>query len=158
MIPAQFMLSINTSVTKGWAVFLHEKNHFLFNGAGLYKSAYVYTNLATAPTDMVTAKVVDVQATHASYINDEKSICKSAPLNESIDRCVQKYIEKEIGCKLTWLKNDSAAVDTLEQCNTAQYEEYQRLYYEMVASSENTISSRTGDAIQRFEALLTTKY
>ena len=56
-----------------------------------------------------------------------------------------KYIEKEIGCKLTWLKNDSAeSGSNLDQCNTAQYEEYQRLYYEIVASSENTISTRTG--------------
>ena len=91
-IHVQFILSINTSVIKAWGVIMHEKHHFVHNAIGLYKSAYTYTLLTSAQNDIVTGKVIDVQATHASYINDEKSICKSEPLNESIDHCVQKVV------------------------------------------------------------------
>ena len=49
-----------------------------------------------------------------------RSICKSEPLDESIDRCVQKYIEGMIGCKLPWLNNATADDDIPKHCDTAQ--------------------------------------
>ena len=71
-IHGQLVISINTSVVKGWSVFMHEKHHFVFNGVGIYKSAYVYSNVVSAPSDTVTGKIVDVQSTHATYINDSR--------------------------------------------------------------------------------------
>ena len=140
----QLTITINASAVDGWGFYLHEKNHFVFNALGLYKNAYVYSNLATYPTYYCRVmKVIDVEATHASYINDEKSICQSSPQNESIDLCIQRFIEGEIGCELPWLKNDSSD-DTLTKCDSVQYKHYQKLYDEIVASSENTVSKATG--------------
>ena len=140
----QFTITINAAAVDGWGIYLHEKKHFVFNALGLYKSAYVYSNVATYPTyNSQIYKVIEVEATHASYINDEKSICQSTPQKESIDLCIQKFIEKEIGCELPWLKNDSSD-DTLTKCDTVQYKQYQKLYDEIVASSENTVATVTG--------------
>ena len=42
--------------------------------------------------------MIDVQPTLATYLNDEKSLCQTEPMTEdSIDACVQRFIEKKIG-------------------------------------------------------------
>ena len=52
------------------------------------------------------SKLIDVQPTLATYLNDDKSLCQTETKAEDsarVDICIQRFIEKKIGARKTYL-------------------------------------------------------
>ena len=50
------------------------------------------------------SKLIDVQPTLATYLNDDKSLCQTeTKAEDSVDICIQRFIEKKIGARKTYL-------------------------------------------------------
>ena len=121
-----------------WFVFIHERNHMVHNSPHNFGSYYSYTTIHNNNSWL---KVHEIQRKEVTYFNDPRTPCLSKAREESMNKCIQHYIENEIGCQLPWNKGKTQLPRCIEK---EQYQSFLDTSERISRLSGFSIANKTG--------------
>ena len=121
-----------------WFVYIHERNHMVLNSQQNFGNYYSYTTL---PDNSTYVKVHEINRKEVTYLNDPRTPCLSKAREEGMNKCIQHYIEKEIGCRLPWNNGKTQLPRCIEK---EQYQSFLDTSDKISRLSGFSIAKKTG--------------
>ena len=121
-----------------WFASIHERNHMVHNSLDNLGS---YSSYTTLHDNNSWVKVHKVRRKEVTYFNDHRTPCLSKTRSESMNKCIQGYIEDEIGCQLPWNSGKTALPRCIER---EQYQSFIDTSDRISRLSGFSIAKKTG--------------
>ena len=121
-----------------WFAFIHERNHMVYNSMYNFGSYFSYSTFDDNDTWL---KVHEIRRTQVTYLNDQRTPCISKAREESMHKCIQHYIESEIGCQLPWNDGETQLPRCIEK---EQYQSFLDTSERISSLSGFSIAKKTG--------------